>query len=363
MIKRILAICIFSCVLLAPLAQAVAQGANEPAAPGATNPAAGVVAKDGQPNRPPPPPTGGSKLLEKRTVAWITAVATLILLAVATGRLWRAAQPGESVILTLNTSFFFWLGMTYMTLLLLLAVCYTVSDIPRGYLIGGVLPVAVPWFGALGAVTISLQGVFMWNQRWDKSYNYWHIGRPLFGAALGIVAFFAYVVLVSASGTPPKIWEANPTPHSRDCIVFYLVAFLVGYREETFRELIKGVTDLIFKPGGQRSETPSVTFEGPGVSGTEITLPAVAAGAQTRCTLHVKNVGSLPLIAPAVAVTGPFTLSADQVSGPGPLAPGQSPTVNVDLQAQKAGTIRGTLILTASNLAAPRSISVVATVN
>jgi hypothetical protein len=34
------------------------------------------------------------------------------------------------------------------------------------------LPIAVPWFGAIGAVTISLEGVFKWSEsRWNPEYN------------------------------------------------------------------------------------------------------------------------------------------------------------------------------------------------
>jgi hypothetical protein len=32
-------------------------------------------------------------------------------------------------------------------------------------------------------------------------------------------------------------------------LLYYLVAFLVGYREETFRELIKRLVDIILSPG------------------------------------------------------------------------------------------------------------------
>jgi hypothetical protein len=83
--------------------------------------------------------------------------------------------------------------MMYMALRLLIVGAYNLS--PWGsktIMIGGLVPVAVPWFGALGAVTISLEGVFLWNDHWIRTYDCWHIGRPLFGAVLGIVAFFMF---------------------------------------------------------------------------------------------------------------------------------------------------------------------------
>jgi len=176
--------------------------------------------------------------------------------------LYRAVQAGaDPLILRLGPSFFFWLGMVYTALLLLMAVAYNLcfTD-PKPMVLGGILPIAVPWFGALGAVTISLEGVFVWNSQWDRKYNYWHIGRPLFGAVLGIVAFFIFVVAVAASGTPPKFLDGDmASTAAKDAIVYYIVAFLVGYREETFRELIKRATDLILKPAPAPS-VPAVTF-------------------------------------------------------------------------------------------------------
>ena len=31
--------------------------------------------------------------------------------------------------------------------------------------------------------------------------------------------------------------------------IYHVLAFIVGYREETFRDLLKRVTDLILRPG------------------------------------------------------------------------------------------------------------------
>ena len=51
----------------------------------------------------------------------------------------------------------------------------------------GPLPAGVVWFGAIGAVMVSLYGIFLYNQKWDTSYNYWHYCRPLFGAVTGSI--------------------------------------------------------------------------------------------------------------------------------------------------------------------------------
>lgn len=172
----------------------------------------------------------------------------------------------------------------------------------------GAVPLEIPWFGALGGVLISLQGVTTHRHDWDPAYKYWHWARPLIGAAVAVIAFFIFIVVIQASGstvnfpgprptpgpspsgaavtttstspgvsgppsprpsvTPSPETTINPIPDStRRCVfhkgpsparipppetafyVYYAVAFLVGYREETFRELLRRLVDLIIGPG------------------------------------------------------------------------------------------------------------------
>jgi hypothetical protein len=273
----------------------------------------------------------------------------------------------------LGPSFFFWLAMMYTALLLLMGAIYNMSALdPKPTLVGGILPIAVPWFGALGAVTISLEGVFVWNQQWDKKHNYWHIGRPLFGAVLGIVAFFLFVVIGSAAGTPPKFLDSVPgakdIPPLKDFIIYYVLAFLVGYREETFRELIKRATDLILKPGTPPPAAPAVTFTIGGTPQQQIQFPETAGG-QTAApiTVAVQNSGNVPLMAPVVTVTpgagtpaNAFGKANDQVTGAGDLAANQSRNVDVTFTAPAAAgpDFTATLSVAATNLPRPTTIQV-----
>jgi hypothetical protein len=283
--------------------------------------------------------------------------------------LYQAGRAGaDPRIMRLGPSFFFWLGMGYTALLLLMATAYNLrSTGPRPMMLGGILPIAVPWFGALGAVTISLEGVFVWNSQWDRKFNYWHIGRPLFGAVLGIVAFFIFVVTVAASGTPPKFLDGDAASTSaKDFIVYYIVAFLVGYREETFRELIKRATDLILKPGSPTPSAPAVTFKVGGVEASEIRCPDVASPANSHVLVAVQNSGSVALVAPALAVTpvaptpaNTFGMASDNVTGGGDLAPGQVKTVEVTFAPAAAQRYSGALTLTATNLTSPKTIPLV----
>jgi hypothetical protein len=45
----------------------------------------------------------------------------------------------------------------------------------------------------------------------------------------------------------------NPTPNkdASRFVFYYVVAFLIGYREESFRELIRRLGDVILNPGSK----------------------------------------------------------------------------------------------------------------
>jgi hypothetical protein len=110
----------------------------------------------------------------------------------------------------------------------------------------GTVPIAAPWWGALGAVLLSLTGVFEHRRDWLRSYVFWHLARPIFGAvfaAFSVIVFQAGVLAVGKDLTPAK--GATNTQN----LFYYALAFIVGYREETARTLIKRVGDVIIGPG------------------------------------------------------------------------------------------------------------------
>jgi hypothetical protein len=122
----------------------------------------------------------------------------------------------------------------------------------------GPVPLAIPWLGALGAVTIGLYGFFTHQQAWDNAYEYWHVARPVTGAILGVLAYFIFVAVVNAAtatAQQPAPTGAGATPQGR--FVYYIVAFLVGYREQTFQALVQRVTDLLFTPVEGTKATPA----------------------------------------------------------------------------------------------------------
>ena len=70
------------------------------------------------------------------------------------------------------------------------------------------------------------------------------VAAAFIGAILGIVSFFIYVAAIQSTTSSPKL-----TPNAPGSVVYYLVAFVVGYREDTFRALIKRFVDLLLAPG------------------------------------------------------------------------------------------------------------------
>jgi hypothetical protein len=109
----------------------------------------------------------------------------------------------------------------------------------------GPIPIGVPFYGALGASTIGLYGVFLNNHLWQARYNAWYIARPAAGATLGIVAYLIFVLVIDATGARAS---------QKGTLIYYLVAFLVGYREAIFRDLVKRAVDVLFNPA-PKSET------------------------------------------------------------------------------------------------------------
>ena len=186
----------------------------------------------------------------------------------------------------------------------------------------GTVPIQVPWFGALGAVLISLAGVFQHGGNWKPSYRYWHWSRPVVGAAFAVVAVLIFQSGVLAAGSDIRRGSGEN--------LLYVIAFVVGFREETFRELIKRVTDLIVapnKPTDEAAPRPVVTSiiptEGPLAGGTSVSISgrnlagsvAVYFGSLSA---HFTNVSdsALTAISPGSLQPGPAPVTVTTATGP-----------------------------------------------
>ena len=151
------------------------------------------------------------------------------------------ARPGR---LTARLSVFL-LQVGYLGLLAVVAILYFEGIwIHRQTL--GTVPIAVPWWGAVGAVLLSLSAVFEHRDDWKPSIAPWYWARPIFGvfmASFGVLVFQAGVLAVGKDLKPaPGVTNAQN-------LFYYVHAFIVGYREETARTLIKRVGDVIIGAG------------------------------------------------------------------------------------------------------------------
>ena len=146
--------------------------------------------------------------------------------------------------------------ITYLVLLIGLFIAYEVSGgfrdaLPTSF---GPIPIGVIWFGATGAVLAGLGGVYFHNRSWDPAYDFWHYSRPMVGAVVGGVGALLYYVSISV-GT-----ENVVTPNA---LTFDAVAFVLGFADDSFRELIKKVTTLLFG-AGHEATPPAGSQVGPG---------------------------------------------------------------------------------------------------
>jgi hypothetical protein len=196
------------------------------------------------------------------------------------------------------------------------AVVYFLGSWPHQLVLLGSIPIGVVWFGALGAVLISLTGIVEHAGDWDPGFNLWHLSRPLVGAALAVVGVLIIQAGIIASGTPPSA----ATPGVPKNLLYYLVAFLVGYREETFRELIKRLVDLIFSPSTTPPK-PAITSLSPA------TGPAGGGG-----TVKILGSGLLGTVAVSFgSVAATFQVDSDsQISAT--LPPGAAGVVSVTVK-------------------------------
>jgi IPT/TIG domain len=210
--------------------------------------------------------------------------------------------------------FTFWLDMIYLLFLLWLGWVFCkhperlTGFVPEKW---GSIPVGVPWFGAVGAVMISLGGVFFYRGKaWDGSWVLWHFARPFVGATLGIIS-----VMIMQAGILATNQSLDTSTHEPKNQLYYLIAFLVGYREITFQDLIRRLLDVLFG----------------GTAGTPLTIgavsPTTAPGATpTRLTIlgsgfkHVTSVNFDKLLATEVQIDSDTQLTVT----PPIMAPGKA---------------------------------------
>ena len=128
-------------------------------------------------------------------------------------------------------------------------------------ILGLPLPPAVLWFGALGGVVASLQGIFFHNRKWDNGYTHWHVFSGIVGAAFGLASYLFLIVIVNSANGAPSIGKGGSAPSQE--AVFALGAFALGYGQSQFHAMMDRVFSVLFQPS---KVAPQVSKESVDVS-------------------------------------------------------------------------------------------------
>jgi IPT/TIG domain len=159
----------------------------------------------------------------------------------------------------------------------------------------GPMPTWVLWFGALGAVIISLSACLQFTgPAWDPRWELWHYSRPLIGAtvaAISVLIFEAGIVSIGSDPTPSSSTTSGDVPKY---LAYYLVAFLVGYREATFRELVKRLGDVVLKPADSTQPAISTITPSTGPVAGGQTVALTGTGLAQLVTLRVGATQTTP---------------------------------------------------------------------
>jgi len=145
----------------------------------------------------------------------------------------------------------FWVLIASLAWLVLLVALFFIwiltpefrNELPKLYGHDPGIPVEVPWFGAIGGLAASLGAIVYYGRgNWRDSFDYWHLLKPALGAITGAISCVLLVVILRACNGNAQI-TTDPT-------TFDASAFVFGYAESAFRELIKTITNIFIKPAG-----------------------------------------------------------------------------------------------------------------
>jgi IPT/TIG domain len=185
-----------------------------------------------------------------------------------------AKMPEPSPRASSRTAIFL-IELAYLLALGAFVIAYRIHWIdPRKDFFGPV-PFLVPWFGAVGAAVLSLSGVFAHRRDWDVEYRFWHWSRPLIGGIVGTVSVLIFQSGILAVGSKLPSQTATTTTKN---LLYYVVAFVVGYREDIFRQLIRRLADVILTPASEPAAAAPVI--------ESIQPPQTIAGTQTEVKVN-----------------------------------------------------------------------------
>lgn len=142
-----------------------------------------------------------------------------------------------------------WLLVVPLIYLTMLVGALFVHGSPHSIdILGLSIPTLVIWFGTLGGVIDSLQGIFANNKKWNHGFTIWHVFSGILGAVYGLTSYLFLLVIVTAGGGAKPPVEA----------VFALAAFTIGYEQSKFHAMMNEIFGIIFKSSKSPDDTSKI---------------------------------------------------------------------------------------------------------
>ncbi len=133
---------------------------------------------------------------------------------------------------------------------------WNLDSLAPGGVLGGGFPVIVPWAGAVGGATNAIRGLVA---NWPKyaedqpgskcaahrlRWNTWAFVQPVLGAVFGSIAVLIVTLLLGILGSSNTL-DVSASGQ----MLLTAVAFIVGYRQKTFHDLVTRSVNVLFGPG------------------------------------------------------------------------------------------------------------------
>jgi hypothetical protein len=197
------------------------------------------------------------------------------------------------------------------------------------------LAIECMWFGSLGGVIISLKGIYdhsKGKEAWDGAYDLWHLGRPISGAAAGLMTVVLLKVLNSTDPQQP---------------VAYAAAFIFGTQEKRFFNFLYEVAKLIVQvPDEAKTTGLGLTGIQPSTGSAGDLFVISGHGIDPKATVKL---GTADVVKPIISTDG-TTVAGVIPAGP---AAGGAVDVIVTNAVDKSATLAGKFSYPAPATATP----------
>ncbi len=252
-------------------------------------------------------------------------------------------RPGKLLLILLLE----FLGLVFLLLCFRLRWLF-IDRLP--VLIGDVMPLIVPWGGALGGVCIGLVGLASHWSKWGSAqqpssrqgarWNAWYLTVLPLGAAFGTVAALIVVLFLgTVARTPEQGIDVSPI----GAATLFTVAFIVGYQQDVFRRLVERVVEVLLGPGTAKSTAEGLDME----TAKDFGNVSIAGGLPETRNVEITNAGAQAVTVgtPQVAVQG-SGFAVTNLAQPLTVPANGSAVLVVEFRPTVPGPVEGVLTVT-----------------